>query len=180
MQRLFGIMKIILYKALFSRNIKFNSLLKLRIGKNLKIVVEDDSSIIKLGSDISCRDYITFRLSGGELVIGNGVFFNSFVSINCMKKIVIGNNCLFGENVKIYDHNHIFNEKKLIKEQGFKCKEIKIGNNVWIGSNCVILKGVNIGDNVVIGAGTIVRKDIPSETVIYSDSIIHSSPIIYR
>ena len=97
-----------------------------------------------------------------------------------MNKITIGNNCLFGENVKIYDHDHIFNRQTAINKQGFKCKEIKIGNNVWIGSNCTILKGVTIGDNSVIGAWTIVRSDIPSETVAYMDPMTSSYKIKYK
>ena len=44
-------------------------------------------------------------------------------------------------------------------------KPIKIGNNVYIGTNCIILPGVIIGDNVIIGAGSIVTKNIPSNTV---------------
>lgn len=43
--------------------------------------------------------------------------------------------------------------------------KVKIGNNVFIGMNAIILKGVQIGDNVVIGAGSVVTKDIPSNCV---------------
>lgn len=43
--------------------------------------------------------------------------------------------------------------------------KIKIGNNVFVGARCIILKGVTIGDNCVIGAGSIVTKDIPSGSV---------------
>lgn len=42
---------------------------------------------------------------------------------------------------------------------------ITIGNNVFIGINCIIMKGVTIGDNCVIGAGSVVTKDIPSGSV---------------
>ena len=42
---------------------------------------------------------------------------------------------------------------------------IVIGDNVWIGANCVILPGVKIGSNVVIGAGSIVTKEIPNDSV---------------
>ncbi len=44
-------------------------------------------------------------------------------------------------------------------------KEVKIGNDVWIGGNAVINPGVTIGDNVVIGSGSVVTKDIPSNVV---------------
>ena len=44
-------------------------------------------------------------------------------------------------------------------------KPIKVGNNVWIGGNVVVLPGVTIGDNVVIGAGSVVNKNIPSNVV---------------
>ena len=44
-------------------------------------------------------------------------------------------------------------------------KKIKVGNNVWIGGNVIVLPGVTIGDNVVIGAGSVVNKDIPSNVV---------------
>ena len=44
--------------------------------------------------------------------------------------------------------------------------KIKIGNNVFIGINSIILAGVNVGDNVVIGAGSIVNKDIPDNVVV--------------
>ena len=42
---------------------------------------------------------------------------------------------------------------------------IKIGNNVWIGANAVVLPGVSIGDNTVIGAGSVVTKKIPANVV---------------
>jgi acetyltransferase-like isoleucine patch superfamily enzyme len=48
-------------------------------------------------------------------------------------------------------------------------KPIKVGNNVWIGGNVVVLPGVTIGTNVTIGAGSVVTKDIPSNTIAYGN-----------
>jgi galactoside O-acetyltransferase len=42
---------------------------------------------------------------------------------------------------------------------------VRIGNNVWIGSNAVILPGITIGDNSVIGAGSVVTHDIPENVI---------------
>jgi len=107
----------------------------------------------------------------GKLEIGKACFFNNGCSINCLGSISIGNYCLFGENVKLYDHNHRFiNKKVLIKDQGFTIGNIIIGDNCWIGSNVVILKDVVIGDNVIIGANTLVYKSIQSNTIVKTKS----------
>jgi acetyltransferase-like isoleucine patch superfamily enzyme len=44
-------------------------------------------------------------------------------------------------------------------------KPIKVGNNVYLGINCLILPGVTIGDNVIVGAGSVVTRDIPANSV---------------
>lgn len=46
------------------------------------------------------------------------------------------------------------------------CGKVTIGNNVFIGMNSVILKGVTIGNNVIVGAGSLVNKDIPDNCVV--------------
>lgn len=81
--------------------------------------------------------------------------------------ITIGNNTIFGENVKVYDHNHQYKDIQThIYKQGYSYAPISIGSNCWIASNVVILKGVTIGDNCVIGAGCVIYKDIPSDTIV--------------
>lgn len=45
-------------------------------------------------------------------------------------------------------------------------KPIKIGNNVWIGSNSTVLQGINIGDWAVVGAGSVVTRDVESYTIV--------------
>lgn len=126
---------------------------------------------IKFGKGVHFRKGFSLIIEDGAIVdIGDGTFFNNNCSINAYEKVIIGKDCLFGENVKIYDHNHIFNKKNvLIKKQGFKSKEIIIGNNSWIGSNCIILKGSNIGSNVVIGAGEIVRNKVNENQVLVNN-----------
>ncbi len=108
--------------------------------------------------------------SKGCVEIGSDCFFNNDCSISCIYKIKIGAGTLFGENVKIYDHNHRFSDiNKPIKKQGYTYSEIIVGNHCWIGSNVVLLKGCNIGDNCVIGAGCIIAENIPSNTIVKSN-----------
>ena len=132
---------------------------------------------IVFGKKISFGKGTTFRTNfkiylenTGKISIGNNVFFNHNCSLNCLESIEIGDNCLFGANVKIYDQNHKFKDRKKISEQGFTTAPVKIGENCWICSNVIILKGVSIGDNCVIGANSLVYKDIPSNSVVKNKS----------
>lgn len=105
----------------------------------------------------------------GQVIIGNNVFFNNNCSLNANEKISIGEGTLFGENVKVYDHNHCYHDtERPIKTQGFTSSPVTIGKHCWIGSNVVILKGVSIGDNCVVGAGCVIYKDVPPNTVVYN------------
>lgn len=138
-----AILKKIFYKIIYGKHIKFGKNVTFR--KGFSVVIED----------------------GAYVEIGPGSFFNNNCSINAKNSIKIGDNCIFGENVKIYDHNHKFNKRnELIKKQGFKSSIIEINRNCWIGSNVIILKGVSIGENTVIAAGEIVRKNIGSNILL--------------
>jgi len=105
----------------------------------------------------------------GRVEFGDNCFVNNYFSATSIKEIKIGNDCIFGEGVKIYDHNHKYSEKDAgipIYSQGFTSKEVSIGNNCWVASNVTILAGVHIGDNCVIGANCLIYKDVPAGSVI--------------
>ncbi|MDN5203505.1 sugar O-acetyltransferase [Fulvivirgaceae bacterium BMA10] len=110
---------------------------------------------------------------GEHISIGD----NSFINTNCMfldnNKIVIGNNALIAPYVQIYTAAHPLSAKDRIKSRASEkeavyltsTKPVRIGDNVWIGGNSVILPGVVIGNNVTIGAGSVVTKDIPDDVL---------------
>ena len=110
--------------------------------------------------------------------MGSHIFFNNYCSLNALNEIEIGNDCIFGENVKIYDHNHKFNNDKLFRESGYSIGKVKIGNNCWIGSNVTILKNSEIGDNCVIAAGSIINEKIESNTLVSMDRKLIKEKII--
>ncbi|SMC40758.1 acyltransferase [Moheibacter sediminis] len=136
---------------------------------NNNIFLLDDSAKITIKEGVNTRKYCEFLVwNEAELIISKNVFFNNSCSINCLEKIEIGEDTLFGENVKLYDHNHLISktEKISISKDQFSTAPIKIGKNCWIASNVTILKGVTIGNNVVIGAGCLIHKSIPSNTIV--------------
>ena len=71
---------------------------------------------------------------------------------------------MFGPRVSVFTAGHPIDADVRITGLEFG-KEIKIGNNVWIGGNTVITPGVKIGDNVIIGAASVVTKDIEDNAI---------------
>jgi len=103
----------------------------------------------------------------GKLHFGKQFGINKFSRIVAHEKIEIGDYVTIGQMVSILDHDHHYKmEGGQLKLDGYVTAPIKIGNNIWIGDKCTILKGVTIGDNVVIGANTLVHKNVPSGVVI--------------
>ena len=136
-------------------------------SKNINIQI-DKSAKVFISESVVFREYCNILVSNeANLIISNGVFFNNYCSINCLNKIVIGDNSIFGEGVKIYDHNHKYEINPIKIEKGdFTSASISIGKNCWIGSNVTILKGVTIGDNVIIGANCLIYKSISDNSIV--------------
>lgn len=96
----------------------------------------------------------------------NGVHLYGDISWGTEPWIIsVGNNVYITDGVKFITHDggtllyrHIVPDLEITKP-------IKVGNDVYIGNNVLILPGVTIGNNVVIGAGAVVTKDIPNNSV---------------
>jgi acetyltransferase-like isoleucine patch superfamily enzyme len=99
---------------------------------------------------------------GKNIKIGKNVFINACCRFQDQGGIEIGDGSLIGHNTTIATLNHDFNPAK---RQNLTPSPVKIGKNVWIGSDCTILPGVEIGDGVIIGAGSVVTKSIPANTI---------------
>jgi len=165
------------YKILYKQRFKVAG--SLHVGDGFKIFFDDSNSGIEIAENVLFRNYAELRTgTNGKLVIGHDNFFNNHCSIQCFCEIRIGNNCQFGEAVRIYDMNHNYREPgKLISEQGYRAGKIIIGNNCWFGSNVTILKNVTIGDNVVIGANCLVHQSVPSNSLVYQGQSLIIRPI---
>lgn len=93
----------------------------------------------------------------GRSFIGQQVIFDSDYPQN----IEIGDFSVVAMRSIILTHY----VKPVGNSHDYEVGKVKIGNNVFIGANCVITKPVTIGDNVIVGAGSIITKDIPSNEI---------------
>lgn len=148
----------------------FNSA-KISILQNIHPTTEISigSGRIELKNSIFTRRYVSFRVESGTLKIGTS-FFNKGCSITAMKNIIIGDNCLFGPNVVIVDHDHDYSYLDNKRGNHYLASDVIIGNNVWVGANVTILRGSIIEDGAVIGAGCVIRGHIPKNTVVVDKS----------
>lgn len=115
------------------------------------------------------------------ITIGSDCYIGDESRIWCAKEVKIGDRVLIAHNVNIFDTaTHPINKieryehEKIVKEKGMPinlCQNISedavvIHNDVWIGCNCIILKGVEIGEGTIIAAGSVVTKSVPSNVMI--------------
>jgi teichuronic acid biosynthesis glycosyltransferase TuaG len=139
----------------------------LHINDYSQITMDRDSSYLLTGSNVIINRFCNLVIWEGSLIMGNNVTFNNYCSINCMERIEIGDDTLFGEGVRIYDHNHQYKTAGIpFNRQGMTTGKIKIGHNCWIGSNTIILQNVTIGDNCIVGANNLIYKSVPDNTII--------------
>ena len=78
----------------------------------------------------------------------------------------------------MYDHDHDYKIEGNRRYTGFKTAPIIIGENVWIGSGCTILRGTTIGNNCVIAAGTVLKGNIPTDMIVYNEKKLNMKPIV--
>lgn len=130
---------------------------------------------ISWGTGTTFRSGFHLMIEGqGKVRIGDRCFFNHDCSINCLDHIEIGPGTIFGEGVRIYDHNHRFSDETTpIKEQGYVTSPVQIGSHCWIGSNVVILRRARIGDHCVIGAGCVVNETIEAGSIVTLEGLLH-------
>lgn len=111
-----------------------------------------------------------FHASGrGRIEVGNGSGC-SFAVLSSRQSIWIGEHVKIGGNVRIFDHDyHSLNYqlRRIWSEDIKDCRSapVRIGNDVFIGAQAIILKGVDIGDRAIIGAGSVVTRSIPKDEI---------------
>ena len=118
----------------------------------------------KIGEGCYIEPPLHANWAGKHVFLGDGVYANFNLTLVDDGNIFVGDKVMFGPNVTIATANHPI--LPALRERGLQYnKEVRIGNNVWIGAGVIIVPGVTIGDNSVIGAGSVVTKDVPENVV---------------
>lgn len=155
------------------RNVKFIGETILRTYSNGKIIIGDNvvfnssnkKNLVGLtGPTIVCAQ------CNAEISIGANSGFSSVV-INAMDGIRIGENVNIGGNVRIFDHDFHpldWKDRRLPeKRDNIRKLPVCIGDDVFVGTNAIILKGTRIGDRSIIAAGSVVfGLDIPPDSMV--------------
>jgi acetyltransferase-like isoleucine patch superfamily enzyme len=123
---------------------------------------------VRIGSSNSIERNFWLHCGGHGNHFEHGYFEigdHSFIGCNAVMGagggIVIGNHVQIGQTVNFHAENHQFEDPlSTIWQQGVNYQGIIIDDDVWIGSQVVILDGVRIGRGCVIGAGSVVTKSI--------------------
>ncbi len=144
---------------------------EITIGDHVTIKSSFLSNLIGLYT----RTIIITRMPGAVIQIGDNVGISG-ATIYARKGIFIGDNTAIGGNCKILDNDFhpidaeerilLLHDKNGGESDLIPAKEIRIGNNCFIGCNTLILKGTVLGDNCVVGAGAVVCGEYPADCVI--------------
>jgi acetyltransferase-like isoleucine patch superfamily enzyme len=100
------------------------------------------------------------------ITVGKNCFFGEYTCIRGQGGVRIGDGVYTGTQVQIAAVNHVYSDPdKFIKDQGITAEGITIEDDVWLGSNVVVVDGVTIGKGCVVGAGSVVTKNLPPYSV---------------
>jgi acetyltransferase-like isoleucine patch superfamily enzyme len=111
--------------------------------------------------------YIEARYPGALVTFGSGSHLNNgVVIVSEGPGIEVGERCLMGPGVHIYDSDfHSIDAARRTRDQPARAA-VKIGEDVFIGSNAMILKGTTIGSGATVGAGAVVSGDVPERAIV--------------
>lgn len=144
---------------------------KLVIESNTSVTIGNNCVLTSGGVNVLCagRKTVICCRKGATITIGDHCGFSSTV-FNIRKSLTIGNNVLVGGNVVFMDSDAHSLDWRIRRDwrldgKNHKDKEIVVGDDVLIGMDCTVLKGVHIGSRTVIGAGSLVTKDIPDDCI---------------
>lgn len=150
---------------------------EIRLGNNVKLFSRRFSNPLVL--DVPC----SFRLMrpGAKVILGDDTAISGSV-ICAATSVEIGQRVLIGANCRIFDtdfHPLLPEARRVHATRDARSKPIFIGDEVFIGAHCLILKGSILGDGCVVGAGSVVSGTFPARSVIAGNPAVVVRSLTY-
>ncbi len=122
---------------------------------------------VEVGQACDLNQGLELNPFGGSIRLADRVWLGPYVVIYGHGGVEIGEETLGSMHVAILSSNHAIPPiGKLIRSAADQLLPTKIGRDVWIGANAVILGGVTIGDGAVVAAGAVVTKDVEAGAIV--------------
>jgi acetyltransferase-like isoleucine patch superfamily enzyme len=131
--------------------------------------IVDGASNVEIGSQFHLMRNSSLRAADGKLIIGSRVSVNCNVQINASDGGIntIGDDCLIRPNVVLRASNHVYESLETpVAWQGHRGGFIVIEDDVWIGSNVVVVPNVRVGAHAIVAAGAVVTRDVGNACVL--------------
>ena len=124
-----------------------------------------ETAILHVKGNINIRYGSTIQINMGAVAEFDHFTCNVGLNIQCNEKITIGNDCMIGRNVIIYDSAYHPTGTEADKMK-ISQAPVSIGNHVWLGTNAVVMQGAVIEDGAIIGTNSTVRGFIPAASFV--------------
>ncbi len=133
-------------------------------SKNERCKIYMINSSLEIHGNVSLYPGVLIYAINATIIIRSNTKINGGVEIISLKKIDIGEDCLFAEGIIVRDNDgHKLNSDA---KSELDAQAIKIGNHCWIGQRAMILKGVTLDNNVIVGAGAVVAGNFPPNVAV--------------
>lgn len=154
--------RMIKYKYFYSWG-KFGQ--KVYIGKNVEF--QGDTKKIFFDDFAEIRDNSLIIFPHAEKIeLKKNSSIGYYNILNIRGHFILGENSMTAPFVSIIDSNHAIIDKEKVRFTGVYQKDIRIDNDVWIGTGSIILMGVTIGEGVIVGANSVVNKSVEPFVII--------------
>jgi maltose O-acetyltransferase len=147
---------------------------RVRIGRNFRTngrLVIIGPGRVEIGDDVNAWAHaeknvlITFARDS-RIRIGSGTRLNG-AGIQARTRITVGRRCILGSTLLLdTDHHPLDPDRRHDPTAPVASAPIAIGDNVWLGGQSAVLKGVTIGDNSVVAFRAVVASDVPANVVV--------------
>lgn len=156
-------LKLKLYGVKYGRKVRGNRVMlknvgKIQIGNRVSLNSYPGGDPHKTSLQTHCKDSL--------ILIGDNCNLNGTM-IHCRTTVTLGSYCLFGPGSKIVDNDsHRVSIDIAERRKSPNGAPVLIEDNVWVGMNSLILKGVTIGKNSIVAAHSVVTKNVPENVLV--------------